>query len=94
MRNYIKKETFFVCAVGNIGQNNISFSIEHRIMLETRDIAYLNISISRNTELSIEYRVSMTKNIVIDIVIVITNVIDRIKSIVVCIATRNNIVII
>ena len=64
-------------------------------MLETRDIVYLNISISRNTELSIEYRFNITKHIVIDIVIVITNdivVIDRIKSIVIFIVTGNKIV--
>ena len=64
-------------------------------MLETRDIVYLNISISRNTELSIEYRFNITKHIVIDIVIVITNdivVIDRINSIVIFIVTGNKIV--
>ena len=64
-------------------------------MLEKRDIVYLNISISRNTELSIEYRFSITKNIVIDIDIVMTNdivVIDRIKSIVIFIVTGNKIV--
>ena len=64
-------------------------------MLETRDIVYLNISISRNTELSIEYLFSITKNIVIDIFVVMTNdivVIDSIKSIVIFIVTGNNIV--
>ena len=64
-------------------------------MLETRDIVYLNISISRNTELSIEYLFSITNNIVIDIFIVMTNdivVIDSIKSIVIFIVTGNNIV--
>ena len=52
-------------------------------MLKTRDIVYLNIIISRITELSIDNPFIMTKNIVIDIVIVITNdivVIDIVKS--------------
>ena len=64
-------------------------------MLKTRDIVYLNIIISRITELSIDNLFIMTKDIVIDTVIVITNdidVIDIIKSIGIVIVTVNDIV--
>ena len=64
-------------------------------MLKTRDIVYLNIIISRITELSIDNLFIMTKDIVIDTVIVITNdidVIDIVKSIGIVIVTVNDIV--
>ena len=64
-------------------------------MLKTRDIVYLNIIISRITELSIDNLFIMTKDIVIDTVIVITNdidVINIIKSIGIVIVTVNDIV--